>query len=127
MSSLKHYLDYLDEIVGFFVVEDYIMEFEPTLATKVHKDELWEMALKRIIDTMNRRFVRDSLFLFIPLLSGKFNRCRDDVENEEGYSLFRIDHEILQLSNNTPLYTSTKLQVITYLLFNNICLQRSIQ
>lgn len=63
MSSLKHYLDYLDQIVGFFVVEDYIMEFEPTLATKAHKDELWEMALKTVINTMNTRFVRYLYFL----------------------------------------------------------------
>lgn len=62
MSSLKHYLDYLDEIVGFFVVEDYIMEFEPALATKVHKDDLWAMALKTIISTMNNRFVSGCFF-----------------------------------------------------------------
>lgn len=63
MSAEAQYLNYLNEIVGFFVVEDYIMEFEPTLATKEHKDFLWQMALRKIIDTMNRRFVSDISFI----------------------------------------------------------------
>uniref|UniRef100_A0A0N4YC48 Exocyst complex component 6 (inferred by orthology to a C. elegans protein) n=1 Tax=Nippostrongylus brasiliensis TaxID=27835 RepID=A0A0N4YC48_NIPBR len=56
MNSLKHYVDYLDEIIGFFVVEDHIIITEPTLVTSSHKDQLWESALKKIIHTMNSRF-----------------------------------------------------------------------
>ncbi|CAJ0608267.1 unnamed protein product [Cylicocyclus nassatus] len=56
MNSLKHYVDYLDEIIGFFVVEDHIIITEPTLATSSHKDQLWENALKTIVHTMNTRF-----------------------------------------------------------------------
>nr|CDJ86544.1 Exocyst complex subunit Sec15 domain containing protein [Haemonchus contortus]CDJ96443.1 Exocyst complex subunit Sec15 domain containing protein [Haemonchus contortus] len=56
MNSLKHYVDYLDEIIGFFVVEDHIIITEPTLVTSSHKDQLWESALKKIVHTMNSRF-----------------------------------------------------------------------
>ncbi|EPB79119.1 putative exocyst complex subunit Sec15 [Ancylostoma ceylanicum] len=56
MNSLKHYVDYLDEIIGFFVVEDHIIITEPTLVTSSHKDQLWESALKTIVHTMNSRF-----------------------------------------------------------------------
>ncbi|VDM64919.1 unnamed protein product [Angiostrongylus costaricensis] len=56
MNSLKHYVDYLDEIIGFFVVEDHIIITEPTLVTSSHKDQLWESALKTVVHTMNSRF-----------------------------------------------------------------------
>ncbi|KJH51420.1 hypothetical protein DICVIV_02434 [Dictyocaulus viviparus] len=56
MNSLKHYVDYLDEIIGFFVVEDHIIITEPTLVTSSHKDQLWESALKTIVHTMNTHF-----------------------------------------------------------------------
>ncbi|KAK6732570.1 hypothetical protein RB195_016751 [Necator americanus] len=56
MNSLKHYVDYLDEIIGFFVVEDHIIITEPALVPSSHKDQLWESALKKIVYTMNTRF-----------------------------------------------------------------------
>ena len=57
MIQLRHYIEYLDEIIGFFVVEDVIMQTEPTLVTAAHRDQLWEMALKKIIHVMETGFV----------------------------------------------------------------------
>ncbi|PAV62595.1 hypothetical protein WR25_26425 isoform B [Diploscapter pachys] len=56
MIQLRHYIEYLDEIIGFFVVEDVIMQTEPTLVTAAHRDQLWEMALKKIIHVMETGF-----------------------------------------------------------------------
>ena len=69
-TSLKHYVDYLDEIIGFFVVEDHILLTEPSLGTAAHKDSLWENALKHVIQTMNTDFVTSlSLSLFVTFIN----------------------------------------------------------
>lgn len=54
-------MKYLNEIIGFFVVEDRIMQTEPSLVTPAHKDQLWEMTMQQVITTMNGHFVRRSL------------------------------------------------------------------
>ncbi|CAB3400449.1 unnamed protein product [Caenorhabditis bovis] len=56
MNTFKHYVEYLDEIVGFFVVEDHILLTESSLATASHKDQLWEAALQKIKHTLDSRF-----------------------------------------------------------------------
>uniref|UniRef100_A0A914CIF4 Exocyst complex component 6 n=1 Tax=Acrobeloides nanus TaxID=290746 RepID=A0A914CIF4_9BILA len=56
-ESIDTYVRYLQEIVGFFVVEDNIMQMQPGLVTAAHKDQLWEMALQQITHTMNSHFV----------------------------------------------------------------------
>lgn len=55
-EPIKSSVDYLDKIVGFFVVEDHIMNSQPGLVTKAYKDQLWELALQKITDTMNTHF-----------------------------------------------------------------------
>lgn len=50
-------MKYLDEIIGFFVVEDHIMQTESSLVTAAYKDQLWEMALQQVTTTMNAHFV----------------------------------------------------------------------
>ncbi|VDN58698.1 unnamed protein product [Dracunculus medinensis] len=56
VKSIHSYVRYLDEIIGFFVVEDHIMQTEPSLVTAAYKDQLWEMALQQVITTMNAHF-----------------------------------------------------------------------
>ncbi|CAI5453981.1 unnamed protein product [Caenorhabditis angaria] len=56
MNSFKHYVEYLDEIVGFFVVEDHILLTESSLANPAYKDKLWENALQKIRQTLDARF-----------------------------------------------------------------------
>ncbi|KAH7732234.1 CRE-SEC-15 protein [Aphelenchoides avenae] len=55
-ESITTYVKYLNEIVGFFVVEDRIMQIEPSLVTTAHKDQLWEMTLQQVTTTMNAHF-----------------------------------------------------------------------
>jgi len=55
-ESVKSSISYLDRIVGFFVVEDHIMNSQPGLVTKAYKDHLWDLALQQITATMNAHF-----------------------------------------------------------------------
>lgn len=43
--------------MGFFIVEDRIMQSQPSLVTIAHKDQLWEIALQQVTSTMNAHFV----------------------------------------------------------------------
>uniref|UniRef100_A0A0N5ALF3 Exocyst complex component n=1 Tax=Syphacia muris TaxID=451379 RepID=A0A0N5ALF3_9BILA len=55
-ESIRSYVRYLDEIIGFFVIEDHIMQTEPSLVTAAYKDQLWEIALQQVMSTMNAHF-----------------------------------------------------------------------
>ncbi|CEF63692.1 Exocyst complex subunit Sec15-like family-containing protein [Strongyloides ratti] len=55
-SNTSGYLPYLQNIVGFFVVEDYILQREPLLSSTNYKNSLWETALKKIKSTMDNHF-----------------------------------------------------------------------
>ncbi|VDD94048.1 unnamed protein product [Enterobius vermicularis] len=55
-ESIRSYVRYLDEIIGFFVIEDHIMQTEPSLVTAAYKDQLWETTLQQVISTMNAHF-----------------------------------------------------------------------
>ncbi|KAI1724168.1 exocyst complex subunit sec15-like domain-containing protein [Ditylenchus destructor] len=55
-ESIHAYVRYLEEIIGFFVVEDRIMQSQASLVTSAHKDQLWEMALQKVTETMNSHF-----------------------------------------------------------------------
>lgn len=57
MDSADLFLPYLNEIMGFFVIEDRIAQMQPSLVTEVHKEELWELALHKITEAINRHFV----------------------------------------------------------------------
>ena len=50
-------MPYLNEIMGFFVIEDRIAQMQPSLVTEAHKEELWELALYSITEAINRHFV----------------------------------------------------------------------
>jgi hypothetical protein len=50
------FIPYLNEVIGFFVIEDKIAQMQSSLVTEVHKDELWELALGRITETINHHF-----------------------------------------------------------------------
>ncbi|CAD6187133.1 unnamed protein product [Caenorhabditis auriculariae] len=56
LKNIKDYVNYLDEIIGFFVVEDHILITEPSLVSAAYKDNLWEIALKKVINTLNLKF-----------------------------------------------------------------------
>ncbi|XP_017765852.1 PREDICTED: exocyst complex component 6B isoform X2 [Eufriesea mexicana] len=51
-ESISGYQTYLQGIVGFFVVEDHILNTGNGLATRVYLDELWQMALSKIVNAL---------------------------------------------------------------------------
>lgn len=57
MTTLKQYVDWLNEIVGFFVVEDHIHLTEPSLVTAQHTENLWKNASTAVFDLLNSHFV----------------------------------------------------------------------
>ncbi|XP_032889489.1 exocyst complex component 6 isoform X6 [Amblyraja radiata] len=48
-ETVEGYRKYFNQIVGFFVVEDHILHATQGLVTKAFTDELWNMALSKII------------------------------------------------------------------------------
>ncbi|CAD5229233.1 unnamed protein product [Bursaphelenchus okinawaensis] len=54
--NLTTYVKYLNEVMGFFIVEDTIMKYEPSLVTEAHKDHLWEIALQKVTSVMDAHF-----------------------------------------------------------------------
>ncbi|CAD1470315.1 unnamed protein product, partial [Heterotrigona itama] len=51
-ESITGYQTYLQGIVGFFVVEDHILNTGNGLATRAYLDELWQMALSTIVNAL---------------------------------------------------------------------------
>ncbi|XP_070540894.1 exocyst complex component 6B-like isoform X2 [Ptychodera flava] len=48
-ESLNGYVKYFHQILGFFVVEDHILSTTQGLVTREYLNELWEMALHKIV------------------------------------------------------------------------------
>ncbi|CAH1783134.1 unnamed protein product, partial [Owenia fusiformis] len=48
-ETLEGYKKYFHDIIGFFVVEDHIMNTTSGLVNRAYMDELWDMALAKII------------------------------------------------------------------------------
>jgi len=48
-ETLEGYKRYFHEIVGFFVVEDHILNTTTGLVNRAYIDELWEMSLSKIV------------------------------------------------------------------------------
>ncbi|KAL3089211.1 hypothetical protein niasHT_021155 [Heterodera trifolii] len=55
-DSVEVFVPYLNEIVGFFVIENRIAQIQSSLVTAAHKDEAWELALNNISDSINAHF-----------------------------------------------------------------------
>ncbi|XP_015431615.1 PREDICTED: exocyst complex component 6 [Dufourea novaeangliae] len=51
-ESIVGYQTYLQGIIGFFVVEDHILNTGNGLATRTYLDELWSMALSQIVNAL---------------------------------------------------------------------------
>merc|ERR1712136_77268 len=48
-SSIDGYRFYFQEIIGFFVVEDAVLTTTQGLVSRAHLDELWDMALSKVV------------------------------------------------------------------------------
>ncbi|XP_017797269.1 PREDICTED: exocyst complex component 6B [Habropoda laboriosa] len=51
-ESISGYQTYLQGIVGFFVVEDHILNTGNGLVARAYLDELWQMALSKIVNAL---------------------------------------------------------------------------
>jgi len=56
-ESIIGYQTYLHGIIGFFVVEDHILNTGNGLATRAYLDELWTMALSTIVNALRTHSV----------------------------------------------------------------------
>uniref|UniRef100_A0A8C1K4Z0 Exocyst complex component n=1 Tax=Cyprinus carpio TaxID=7962 RepID=A0A8C1K4Z0_CYPCA len=72
-ETVEGYRKYFNQIVGFFVVEDHILHATQGLVTRAFTDELWNMALSKIIAVLRTHSVSPDNYSPIP------------VENEEEY------------------------------------------
>ena len=51
-ESIVGYQTYLHGIIGFFVIEDHILNTGNGLATRAYLDELWDMTLSIILNAL---------------------------------------------------------------------------
>ncbi|XP_011874508.1 PREDICTED: exocyst complex component 6B isoform X1 [Vollenhovia emeryi] len=88
-ESIIGYQTYLHGIIGFFVVEDHILNTGNRLATRAYLDELWTMALSTIVNALRTHsaYCTDAtLILKIKNLIMLFNTTLRDY----GYSVGQL-------------------------------------
>lgn len=56
-ESLESYRTYIHAIVGFFIVEDHVLNTGNGLITRAFLDEMWTMALSKIVTTLQTHSV----------------------------------------------------------------------
>jgi exocyst complex component 6 len=61
-ESVAEYKNYIHAIVGFFVIEDHILNTGNGLVTRSYLDEVWAMALTSIVNALRTHTV--SLIFF---------------------------------------------------------------
>lgn len=59
-ESLDAYKLYFHDVVGFFVVEDHILNTTSELVNRAYMDELWEMAVSKIAAELRRNCAKSS-------------------------------------------------------------------
>ncbi|MGH0118602.1 UNVERIFIED_CONTAM: hypothetical protein FKN15_050111 [Acipenser sinensis] len=88
-ETVEGYRKYFNQIVGFFVVEDHILHATQGLVTRAYIDELWNMALSKII----------------AVLRTHSSYCSDPDLVLELKNLIVIFADTLQLTAATPALT----------------------
>uniref|UniRef100_A0A674NIK4 Exocyst complex component n=1 Tax=Takifugu rubripes TaxID=31033 RepID=A0A674NIK4_TAKRU len=58
-ETLEGYRRYFNQIVGFFVVEDHVLHTTQGLVNRAYVEELWELALSKIIAALRTHSVLD--------------------------------------------------------------------
>lgn len=56
-ESLECYRSYIHAIVGFFIVEDHVLNTGNGLITRAVLDDMWTMALSKIVTTLQTHSV----------------------------------------------------------------------
>ncbi|XP_054456921.1 exocyst complex component 6 isoform X3 [Anoplopoma fimbria] len=128
-ETVEGYRRYFNQIVGFFVVEDHILNATRGLVTKAFTDELWNMALSKIIAVLRTHSsycddpdlvleLKNLIVIFADTLQGygfPVNRLFDllfEVRDQYNETLLKkwalVFREIFEMDNYSPIPVETE-------------------
>uniref|UniRef100_A0AAQ5ZQY9 Exocyst complex component n=1 Tax=Amphiprion ocellaris TaxID=80972 RepID=A0AAQ5ZQY9_AMPOC len=128
-ETVEGYRKYFNQIVGFFVVEDHILHATRGLVTRAFTDELWNMALSKIIAVLRTHSsycddpdlvleLKNLIVIFADTLQGygfPVNRLFDllfEVRDQYNETLLKkwalVFREIFELDNYSPIPVDTE-------------------
>ncbi|CAL1600211.1 unnamed protein product [Knipowitschia caucasica] len=128
-ETVEGYRRYFNQIVGFFVVEDHVLNATRGLVTKAFTDELWNMALAKIIAVLRTHSsycddpdlvleLKNLIVIFADTLQGygfPVTRMFDllfEVRDQYNETLLKkwalVFREIFELDNYSPIPVETE-------------------
>ncbi|KAJ0016033.1 hypothetical protein NQD34_014323 [Periophthalmus magnuspinnatus] len=128
-ETVEGYRRYFNQIVGFFVVEDHILNATRGLVTKAFTDELWNMALAKIIAVLRTHSsycddpdlvleLKNLIVIFADTLQGygfPVTRLFDllfEIRDQYNETLLKkwalVFREIFELDNYSPIPIDTE-------------------
>ncbi|XP_057681464.1 exocyst complex component 6 isoform X2 [Corythoichthys intestinalis] len=128
-ETVEGYRRYFNQIVGFFVVEDHILHATQGLVTRAFTDELWNMALSKIIAVLRTHSsycedpdlvleLKNLIVIFADTLQGfgfSVNRLFDllfEVRDQYNETLLKkwalLFREIFESDNYSPIPVDTE-------------------
>ncbi|XP_077594544.1 exocyst complex component 6 isoform X5 [Stigmatopora nigra] len=128
-ETVEGYRRYFNQIVGFFLVEDHILHATQGLVTRAFADELWNMALSKIIAVLRTHSsycedpdlvleLKNLIVIFADTLQGfgfSVNRLFDllfDIRDQYNETLLKkwalLFREIFELDNYSPIPVETE-------------------
>ncbi|XP_051968995.1 exocyst complex component 6-like isoform X1 [Xyrauchen texanus] len=128
-ETVEGYRKYFNQIVGFFVVEDHILHATQGLVTRAFTDELWNMALSKIIAVLRTHSsycndpdlvleLKNLIVIFADTLQGygfPVNRLFDllfEVRDQYNETLLKkwalVFREIFEQDNYSPIPVDTE-------------------
>uniref|UniRef100_A0A8C3A8G0 Exocyst complex component n=1 Tax=Cyclopterus lumpus TaxID=8103 RepID=A0A8C3A8G0_CYCLU len=132
-ETVEGYRRYFNQIVGFFVVEDHILHATQGLVTRAFTDELWNMALSKIIAVLRTHSsycddpdlvleLKNLIVIFADTLQGygfPVNRLFDllfEVRDQYNETLLKkwalVFRWIFELDNYSPIPVETEEEYI---------------
>ncbi|XP_036376569.1 exocyst complex component 6 isoform X2 [Megalops cyprinoides] len=128
-ETVEGYRKYFNQIVGFFVVEDHILHATQGLVTRAFTDELWNMALSKIIAVLRTHSsycndpdlvleLKNLIVIFADTLQGygfPVNRLFDllfEIRDQYNETLLKkwalVFREIFEQDNYSPIPVETE-------------------
>ncbi|KAL5020900.1 hypothetical protein ScPMuIL_000055 [Solemya velum] len=128
-ETVDGYKRYFHDVIGFFVVEDHILSTTQGLVNRSYMDELWEMAVSKIVAVLrtNTGYCKDSkmmleiknlIVLFCHTLKGYglsvgnllelLLEMRDQYSDILTRQWVTVFNEIFDDDNYTPIYVETE-------------------
>ncbi|XP_067100814.1 exocyst complex component 6 isoform X2 [Osmerus mordax] len=128
-ETVEGYRRYFNQIVGFFVVEDHILHATQGLVTRAFTDELWNMALSKIIAVLRTHSsycndpdlvleLKNLIVIFADTLQGygfQVNRLFDllfEIRDQYNETLLKkwavVFREIFEQDNYSPIPVDTE-------------------